>query len=745
MSAVLALFIPSPAATLKLVLSALAGLAAVVFVIIGIIKKRWQPGSFFLAISAFAVCAALCLSYFSIDKKRSDAEKYTGERYVYMTVVSEGELLGESKSYSVYEVMIDGTRDEPLNIRALLFCAFDTELYLGDRVYAFANVYNAGGSSYSMLNYVRTDGECLLDVVIYEPSDAVTDSLGRKPAFTEIFEKDNSLILASARVRSFINEQISSTFDEDVAPLAQGVLTGDVSDMSDELVRDFKRTGAWHLLSVSGVHITLLLGSLEILLRKLRVSKTARMAAISVLSFGLLVITGFAMTAARSVFMLLLAYGFYLISEEPDSLTSLFGSIAIILIIWPSAVGELGLWMSFAATLGIFTLYQYISSKVPRVKVTSFLTRIRSWGRALLDSTILSISATALVLPFLWLKFGETSLVFVIVTILLEPVVPIFLCGIPIALLLSPIPILSGIVSDAVGFFGKIMVWGVDIFSGWDMATVSLRYGFTNPILLIFTVTLALGLVIKLKRKWLALIAPSACIVAFAVSVACFNLFGFSQTAFFYADSQNELLCTTDNGGLSVVDISNGSYSAYRDAITESARMGCTHIDSFVLTHIDSRHSFSVSNILGNYRVKTLYIPRSSDPETAIELCRAAERCGTDVILYEVGGITELEGGERFLLADTENIIFTLSDKVSVTYLEAHAYSDTYRSIAEISDAVIFGAHGGMPEKTINAEGINAIISSPELALHFRGMSAENVKVTGEYPFEKMIKIHPKK
>lgn len=741
-SSVLAHFIPTGFGVLKIALAAVAVIALLLSVLIGLIKKNWQPKSFFVAISAFVICASLCLSYLSIDKKQIEAEKYTGDRYAYMTVVSEGKLIEDNSSYSVYEVIVNGVRDESLSIRAMLFCAFDTELYLGDEVYAFCSIYGAGDSGYSILGRPRTDGECLLDVIIYEPNDAVTDSKGRKLAFSELLKCDHSFTLASARIRGFINSQISNAFSDDVAPLARGVLTGDVSEMSAELVRDFKRTGAWHLLSVSGVHITLLLGSVELLLKKLRVSRMARIAAISALSFGLLVITGFAMTAARSVFMLLMTYSFYIMGEEPDSLTSLFGSIAIILIIWPAAANDLGLWMSFAATLGIFTAYQYFSSKIPHIKKDSKFSRIKSFGRALVDSALLSICATAPVLPFLWLKFGETSLVFIIVTMILEPIVPVFLCGIPIVLALSPIPILSEMLAAVVGFFGKLMVWGVGLFSGLDLASVSLRYEFTDPILLVFTVSLAVGLVIKLKRKWISMIAPAVCIVVFAVFVICFNTFGFSQSTFFYADSDNELLCMTDRGGLSIVDISNGSYDTYRNAITEASRVGCTHIDSFVLTHTDSKHTFAVSHILGNYRVKTLYIPSSCDAEKAIELCRAAERCGTDVILYDVGEITELDGEARFLLASGERIIFTLAGDTTVTYAEASAYSEAYRKVALESDTMIFGSHGGMPEKRIDADGINAIISSPKLVLHFKGISKENVSVVGEYPFEKIININ---
>ena len=107
LGAVLALFIPSYMSWLKIALAIVAVVLLIAFVLVGIIKKEWQAKSFFSAIAAFVVCLALCLSYFAIDKKRTDAEKYTGDRYAYMTVVSEEKLLEGNSSYSVYEVIID--------------------------------------------------------------------------------------------------------------------------------------------------------------------------------------------------------------------------------------------------------------------------------------------------------------------------------------------------------------------------------------------------------------------------------------------------------------------------------------------------------------------------------------------------------------------------------------------------------------------------------------------------------------
>ena len=737
-SAVLALFM---AGGVKIVLAMAAVVGFGAALIVGIIKKEKQPQSFFVAISAITVCISLFLSYAAIDKKQAEAETYTGDRYAYMTVVSDGEISQDSDSYSAYEVILDGVRDTPLSIRARLICAFDTELYLGDQVYAFCSVYESGASYYSFIGDMPTDEECLLEIIVYDAKDAVTDSRGRELTVSELLKNDHAFTTVSVKIRSFVKGLVFNTFSEDVAPIAQGILTGDTSEISLETMRDFKRTGGFHLLSVSGLHITVLLGAVELLLKKLRIPKNVRIVAVSAFSFGLLVITGFSMCAARSVLMLLLTYVFYLMSEESDALTSLFCAVAIILIIWPAASDDLGLWMSFAATLGILTAYSFIISKIPRVKGETVLAKLKSFGRYVIDGAILSICATALVIPFLWLFFGETSIIFIPVNFVLNPVIPIFLCGIPIALLLAPIPFVGEVVSACVGFFGRVVLWTVRFFSEIDLANVSLRYDFAAPILIAFTVSLAIGLAVRLKRKWLSLIAPAVCLVAFAACVVCFNLLGFSQSTFFYADSKNELLCSTDDGAMTIVDVSNGSYGAYKEVINEASRVGSTYVDSLVLTHIDSRHEFAVSYLLQRAYVKTLYIPSRADAEIAIELCRVAERCGTSVVLYDTGEIVELDGGERFLLVSSENIVFALSDESTVTYVEACAYSDKYAATAKACDAVIFGAHGGLPAQSIDAGDMNIIVSSPELALRIRGMTVDNTKVVGEYPFEKTVKI----
>ena len=122
----------------------------------------------------------------------------------------------------------------------------------------------------------------------------------------------------TARTRlSAIADKISgvlvSLLGEEKGVLALGFFTGERSDLPAYIVRDFRRSGLSHIMAVSGSHIAILLGSIEVLLRRLFVPKGARCAVVSVCGLLFILITGFSLSGIRSVLMLYAVYLAYLI------------------------------------------------------------------------------------------------------------------------------------------------------------------------------------------------------------------------------------------------------------------------------------------------------------------------------------------------------------------------------------------------------------------------------------------------
>ena len=67
--------------------------------------------------------------------------------------------------------------------------------------------------------------------------------------------------------------------------------------------RDFRRTGASHLLALSGLHVALLSAMAEWVLRRFRIPKRPRVTLLGILMLLYLALVGFLPSAVRAVFM----------------------------------------------------------------------------------------------------------------------------------------------------------------------------------------------------------------------------------------------------------------------------------------------------------------------------------------------------------------------------------------------------------------------------------------------------------
>ena len=65
--------------------------------------------------------------------------------------------------------------------------------------------------------------------------------------------------------------RLEKLFDSDTAGLLQAMLFGVKNNLLAELADGFSRMGTGHLLSISGLHFTLLMGTLHQVMRKLAV------------------------------------------------------------------------------------------------------------------------------------------------------------------------------------------------------------------------------------------------------------------------------------------------------------------------------------------------------------------------------------------------------------------------------------------------------------------------------------------
>jgi competence protein ComEC len=244
---------------------------------------------------------------------------------------------------------------------------------------------------------------------------------------------------AIERLRFNIRASFARLLPEDSYPWA-GVLValavGDQKAINGELWTTFNRTGTTHLMSISGLHVTMvaaLFGWLvsfgwrrsPSLVLALPAQKAGLLAACAAALFYSL-LAGFAVPAQRTLIMMLVA-GAAMLSGRivaPSRILAL--ALLVVLLYDPWAVLAAGFWLSFGAVGALL----YVGSAQVG-EVSGWRARLRSWG-------VVQWAATLASLPILLLVFQQFSLVSPLANALAIPVVSFIVT--PLALLGALVP-----------------------------------------------------------------------------------------------------------------------------------------------------------------------------------------------------------------------------------------------------------------------------------------------------------------
>ena len=258
-----------------------------------------------------------------------------------------------------------------------------------------------------------------------------------------------------ARWRQVIAENIDKTLPSDEAALVKGMVLG-----VDEIGRDFREaliaTGTIHVVVVSGQNLSivagLFLGLINVLGRRLSLV----LATAAVFAYALL--TGFEPPVVRASLMVLTAAVAVFLGRQSLPILNLTLAAILILFIWPQALLEISFQLTFAATLGIMTLGQYLS-KISKLK--------SQMANLLVNNAAVATSAFIFTAPVIYYHFDRVALISPLVNVLVaELVVPVMILGFLIAgagLIFMP---LAQFLAYLVYVPALVFVKLVEVFSG---------------------------------------------------------------------------------------------------------------------------------------------------------------------------------------------------------------------------------------------------------------------------------------
>ncbi|KAA6458733.1 DUF4131 domain-containing protein [Acidobacteria bacterium AB60] len=164
----------------------------------------------------------------------------------------------------------------------------------------------------------------------------------------------------------------------DDAIMLSAMITGDRTFLNHSLRVGFERTGSFHMLVVSGLHLAILAGCVFWRARRLRVPRIPATIVTIVVSFAYALLTGFAAPVQRSLWMASLYLVSRLLFRDRNALNTIGFAALCLMVASPRALFDSSLQMTLLAVLAIGGIaVPFLSATVhPYLNATQHLRRV---------------------------------------------------------------------------------------------------------------------------------------------------------------------------------------------------------------------------------------------------------------------------------------------------------------------------------------------------------------------------------
>ncbi len=255
------------------------------------------------------------------------------------------------------------------------------------------------------------------------------------------------------RLRERLKSRLYDVYPEKEAGILSDLLLGDKGALDPEVKALYQRNGIAHILSISGLHISLLGLGLFAALCRLGVPhrSSALLCALLILFYAQL--TGMSVSAARSAGCFALSMGAVLAGRTADPLTSLGLMAAVLAIRDPEILTDCGFLLSFGSALGALVFLPRVerffgiaARREPagtEVLLPLPLRLARSAGRALAKGILASGSIILFTLPVQLYFFYEVPRYAVFLNLAVLPLMSLLLFGSLLPMLVPGLGILG--------------------------------------------------------------------------------------------------------------------------------------------------------------------------------------------------------------------------------------------------------------------------------------------------------------
>lgn len=418
-----------------------------------------------------------------------------------------------------------------------------------------------------------------------------------------------------ARLAQGIREEVSALYPPDQAGFLHALLTGRRAGLDPADQNLLARAGLGHVVVISGLHVSFLMGLLTLVLDP---KKPGHLAAILLALVGFCLMTGSAPGTVRAVVLCALALLAPLLGRDYHALTGLCAALLLLLFGNPYAVANAGLQFSFLSTLGILLFgrpwAKAWTEKVPKAW--------RKWARPGLGVLAVSLGAMLFTVPLSAWYFREFSLAAPLTNLCATWAVSLVFAGGGLSVLAGWLvfPLGQGL-AWLVGLLLRYFFWVARKASAFWLAAVTLDQGY----LILWTALVYAVLLVcwKVPGRVRPAVPVGACLAALALSVGLtVGQARRTELALTVLDvGQGQSVAVTSAGARALIDC-GGTWVPGDRAATYLQSLGWGQVDLLLLTHFHQDHAGGVLELMDRVKVARLALPdidRDSPLRRAIE------------------------------------------------------------------------------------------------------------------------------
>ncbi len=382
---------------------------------------------------------------------------------------------------------------------------------------------------------------------------------------------------------------------KDVGGVSYALLFGDKTLIDGDIYNLFRASGTSHLLAISGLHISIIIGLVYFLIRKLRIKNLYKFLIMLAFLGVYCYLCGFAVSVCRASIMGLVMIGSKLIGKRYDSLNALGFAGMIILLFSPLSIFSAGFLLSFGAVLAIILF----SKALDKVKFPHNIVR------KIVTTMFITFVVTIFTYPITASFFREIALYSVFANLIIIPLFSVgFVCVFAFHLLayiglgfLLYVPKIIFQIIFAINNFFVSLPFAVIKASGVSLLVAVLIY------LLLFVISRFVMLKTKIK--------VISCFVIFLIcaTIMLANGIGQYNTSYaYFGEFGNSAVFVNQNKNYLVSPKLSSTY-AYNTK-RELRQKDILNIDGIIFTKDDNFEVKLLQNFMKDFGSPMIYVPK---------------------------------------------------------------------------------------------------------------------------------------